>query len=124
MAQPQQALEAEVKQVQEGISQAKDALAAQERDLADRRTAIETLEAELDQRQRDLAALAGKFVVSEELLNPAQDSSNGLRQSLDTLSGGVTKIQEFNDYQLQAIAELRQTVMNAVNAGSHQMAAS
>ncbi|MEB3288670.1 MAG: pilus motility taxis protein HmpF [Leptolyngbya sp.] len=119
-----QALEAEVKQGQEGMGQAKEALAAQERDLAERRTAIETFEADLNQRQRDLAALAGKLVVSEELLNPAQDSSNGLRQSLDTLSGGVTKIQEFNDYQLQAIAELRQTVMNAVNAGSHQMAAS
>jgi len=119
-----QALEAEVKQAQEGIGQVKDALAAQEQDLAQRRADLETFEAELHQRQHDLAALTGKLVVSEELLTPAQDSSNGLRQSLDTLSGGVTKIQEFNDYQLQAIAELRQTVMNAVNAGSHQLAAS
>jgi DNA repair exonuclease SbcCD ATPase subunit len=119
-----QALEAEVKQMQEGINQVKDALVPQEQDLAQRRADLETFEAELHQRQHDLAALTGKLVVSKELLNPAQDSSDGLRQSLDTLSGGVTKIQEFNDYQLQAIAELRQTVMNAVNARSHQLAAS
>ncbi len=119
-----QALEAEMKQTQEGISQVKEAIAAQERDLASRRTEIETFEAELRQRQLDLAALGGKLAVCEELLNPAQDSSNGLRQSLDALNSGVTKIQEFNDYQLQAIAELRQTVMNAINAATHQMAAS
>jgi chromosome segregation ATPase len=110
--------------MQEGIGQAKETMAAQEKDLADRRTEIETLEAELRQRQQDLAALTGKLAVCEELLNPAQDSSNGLRQSLDTLAAGVTKIQEFNDYQLQAIAELRQTVMTAVNSVAQPMAAS
>ena len=119
-----QALEAEVKQLQEGIGQVKETMAAQEKDLADRRTEIETFEAELRQRQQDLAALTGKLAVCEELLNPAQDSSNGLRQSLDTLAAGVTKIQEFNDYQLQAIAELRQTVMTAVNSVAQPMAAS
>lgn len=111
-----QALEAEVKQIQEDISQRKETLATQETDLANRRREIETDEAALHQRQRDLAALTGKLAVCEDLLNPAQDSSNGLRQSLDALAAGITKIQEFNDYQLQAITELRQTVMDAVNA--------
>lgn len=119
-----QALEAAAKQTQEGIGPLKEAIAAQEADLASRRSEIETFEAELSKRQQDLAALTGKLAVCEELLNPAQDSSNGLRQSLETIAAGVTKVQEFNDYQLQAIAELRQTVMNAVNAATHQMAAS
>lgn len=119
-----QALETEVKQTQASINQLKETIASQDQVLANRRTEIETFEAELRQRQIDLAALGGKLAVSEELLNPAQDSSNSLRQSLDALSTGVTKIQEFNDYQLQAIAELRQTVMNAVDTSSHQMAAS
>lgn len=119
-----QALEAAAKQTQEGIGPLKEAIAAQEADLASRRSEIEAFEAELSKRQQDLAALTGKLAVCEELLNPAQDSSNGLRQSLDAMAAGVTTVQEFNDYQLQAIAELRQTVMNAVNAATHQMAAS
>ncbi|MFH7244535.1 MAG: pilus motility taxis protein HmpF [Spirulina sp.] len=119
-----QALEAAAKQTQEGIGPLKEAIAAQEADLANRRSEIETFEAELNLRQQELAALTGKLAVCEELLNPAQDSSNGLRQSLESMAAGVTKVQEFNDYQLQAIAELRQTVMNAVDAATHQMAAS
>lgn len=107
-----QSLEAEVKQIQDGIGQLKQDLEAAETALATQRTEVEAFEHDLRQRQHDLAALAGKLAVCEELLNPAQESVSGLRQSLDHLADGVTKLQEVNDYQLQAIAELRQTVIS------------
>ncbi len=116
-----QALETEIKQAQEGLSQLKREIEQAETALAAQRTEVETFESQLRQQQQDLAALKGKLAVCEELLNPAQESVNGLRQSLDVLAGGVTKLQEVNDYQLQAIAELRQTVESV---GTPQMAAS
>ncbi|MBE9159474.1 hypothetical protein IQ265_21955 [Nodosilinea sp. LEGE 06152] len=116
-----QALETEVKRLHDGISQLKRDIEATEAGLASQRTEVEAFESDLRQQQRDLAGVMGKLAVCEELLNPAQESVNGLRQSLDNLAGGVTKLQEVNDYQLQAIAELRQTV---VSVGAPQMAAS
>ncbi|MGB3138354.1 MAG: pilus motility taxis protein HmpF [Nodosilinea sp.] len=116
-----QSLEAEVKRTQDGISNLKREIEGAEAALATQRTQVEAFEASLRQQRDDLAGLTGKLGVCEELLNPAQESVGGLRHSLDGLSGGVTKLQEVNDYQLQAIAELRQTV---VNSGIPQMAAS
>ncbi|MGB3311323.1 MAG: pilus motility taxis protein HmpF [Nodosilinea sp.] len=107
-----QSLETEVKQIQDGISQLKRDIEGTETALTTQRTEVEAFESDLRQQQRDLAGLLGKLAVCEELLNPAQESVNGLRQSLENLAGGVTKLQEVNDYQLQAIAELRQTVIS------------
>ncbi|WOD37705.1 pilus motility taxis protein HmpF [Nodosilinea sp. E11] len=116
-----QALEAEINQIQTAVSQLKKDIESSEVALATQRTEVESFEADLHQQHRDLAGLMGKVAVCEELINPAQESVNGLRQSLDNLAGAVTKLQEVNDYQLQAIAELRQTV---VSVGAPQMAAS
>jgi chromosome segregation ATPase len=116
-----QMLETEIKQAQEGIARLKQDIEGSEATLATQRSEVEAFESNLQQQQRDLAGLAGKLAVCEELLNPAQESVNGLKQSLDNLAAGVTKLQEVNDYQLQAIAELRQTV---IGVGVPQMAAS
>ncbi|TVQ10152.1 MAG: hypothetical protein EA368_08085 [Leptolyngbya sp. DLM2.Bin27] len=116
-----QTLEAEIKQTQESIARLKQDLENSEATLATQRSEVEAFESSLQQQRQDLASLAGKLAVCEELLNPAQESVNGLKQSLDNLAGGVTKLQEVNDYQLQAIAELRQTV---IGVGAPQMAAS
>ncbi|MBW4485485.1 MAG: pilus motility taxis protein HmpF [Tildeniella torsiva UHER 1998/13D] len=116
-----QALETEVKKTQDGIGQLKREIEGAEAALTTHRAEVEAFEAGLRQQQQDLAGLVGKLAVCEELLNPAQESVNGLRQSLENLAGAVTKLQEVNDYQLQAIAELRQTV---VSVGAPQVAAS
>lgn len=116
-----QALETEVKKLQDGISQLKKEIETTEAALATNRTEVEAFETDLRRQQQDLAGLMGKLAVCEELLNPAQESVNGLRQSLENLTGAVTKLQEVNDYQLQAIAELRQTV---VSVGAPPVAAS
>ncbi|MEA5449772.1 pilus motility taxis protein HmpF [Leptolyngbya sp. CCNP1308] len=107
-----QALETEVKKTQDAIGQLKREIEGAEAALTTHRAEVEAFEAGLRQQQQDLAGLMGKLAVCEELLNPAQESVNGLRQSLENLAGAVTKLQEVNDYQLQAIAELRQTVVS------------
>jgi len=119
-----QALEAEIKRSQGTINQLKADISTQETELATHRSEVEDFETRLQQQQLELAALRGKFAVGDELLNPAQDSTNGLRQSLEALSSGVAQVQDVNDYQLQAIAELRQTVLDTVRDASHSMVTS
>jgi chromosome segregation ATPase len=105
-----QALEIEIKQTQDSLTQLKQEIETDEVSLVAQRSEVEDAEAHLQGQRLELAADEGKLAVCEEVLNPAQDSANGLRQSLDNLGGAVTKLQEVNDYQLQAIAELRQAV--------------
>lgn len=118
-----QAMEEELKQAQEGITHLKQELETMEADLSHRRQEVEAFEAEVQHQHRDLAGLQGKLAVCQELLDPAQASADGVRQALVALSEAVTKLQEVNDYQLQSIAELRQTVMT-VASPMPQMAAS
>ena len=116
-----QTLEAEIKRAQDGIGQLKQGVEAAEATLAAQRSEVESFEAQLRQQQYDLASLAGKLMVRDELLSPAQESVMGLRQSLDSLAGAVTRLQDINDYQLQAMAELRQTLLSV---GTPQMSPS
>ena len=118
-----QAMEEELKQAQEGITQLKQELETMEADLSHRRQEVEAFEAEVQHQHRDLAGLQGKLAVCQELLDPAQAGADGVRQALEAVSEAVTKLQEVNDYQLQSIAELRQTVMT-VASPMPQMAAS
>ncbi|NMF82063.1 pilus motility taxis protein HmpF [Nodosilinea sp. P-1105] len=117
------ALEAAMKQAQEDVSQLKLDIDADDQQLAAERAEVEAFDHQVRQQQLDLAEVRGKLGVCEDLLNPAQDSVNGMRQSLDRLADGVAKLQEVNDYQLQAIAELRQAVHNTTNSAA-PMAAS
>ncbi len=105
-----QGLEAGIKQAQEALGQLRGDIEGAEAALMAQRSEIEAFEAQLRQQQQDMGSLVGKLAICEELLNPAQESVNGLRLSLENLTGGMTKLQEVNDYQLQAIAELRQVV--------------
>jgi len=118
-----QAMEDELKQAQEGIASLKQELDALETELATRRRDVETFEAEVQQQQQELAGLHGKLTICQELLDPAQAGTEGLRASLDDLDAAITKLQDVNDSQLQSIAELRQTVLTVANP-AHQMAVS
>ena len=118
-----QAMEAEMKQAQDGIAQLKQELESIDADLASRRSEVEAFEIQVQQQQMDLAGLRGKLAVCDELLDPAQTGVDGIHQSLESLSAAIAKLQEVNDYQLQSIADLRQTFMS-VATPVHQMAAS
>lgn len=117
------AMEEEMKQAQEGIAQLRQDIESMETDLAYRRSEVEGFETQVRQQQMDLSALRGKLTVCEELLDPAQSGAHHLRQSLEGIAAAIAKLQEANDYQLQSIAELRQSVMTVANP-AHQMAAS
>jgi septal ring factor EnvC (AmiA/AmiB activator) len=68
------------------------------------------------------AELSGKVSLYQETLQPQQDSLNEIRQKLEAIAAALTQIQETGDYQLQAIAQMRQTIEGLIE--SPEMAAS
>lgn len=108
-----QLLQQSVQQTQLEVAQLRQEIANLEGDLGDRRSQIEAFEIQLRQQRLDLAVLTAKLGSCDELIGPAQEGASSLRQSLENLAKEVVKLQELNDYQIQAVSELRQAVFSA-----------
>jgi hypothetical protein len=67
------------------------------------------------ERQRALGELWGQTNTYQETLQPTQEHMNELRQKLDAIAGVLGQAQEAGDYQLQAIAEMRQVFAGLIN---------
>jgi hypothetical protein len=49
------------------------------------------------------------------MMQPVQDHVDGMRQKLEAIAGVLNQVQEASDYQLQAIAEMRQVLLSLMN---------
>ncbi|NEQ32576.1 MAG: hypothetical protein F6K04_16495 [Leptolyngbya sp. SIO4C5] len=119
-----QALEEETKQLQAKIAELKQQIEQQTQDQSSQREEIQQLETQLQEKRGEVSRLLGRLELREELLQPVQDQLNAVKQGLETLSTQVGQFQEANDYQLQAIAEMRQTIHSVAGEQSPEMAAS
>ena len=82
-------------------------------------TKLEGLEKErenLEQALKDWAGLEGAIATRNETLGPATETMDSVQQMLDGVFGTLERFQEVNDYQLQAIAEMQQTIQSLSNA--------
>ena len=71
---------------------------------------IKQMEAELLDLRNQLGKTQGQIELYEALLQPSQDGLAGVKQKQDGLALEQAKFQEASDYQLQAIADMRQTI--------------
>lgn len=117
-------LETEVKHKQESLNQLRQEIEQLEIEQGSQRSDLESFEAHVNQRRADVAVLSGRVNLLEELLTPAQEGCDRIKQALDHFSGAINKLQEVNDYQLQAITELRQTVTSVAGHAPQQATAS
>lgn len=116
------ALEAELKQSQEALNQLKQDIEQKTAAQAQKRSEIEQREAEVQRLVSEAAAIAGRTQLYEEILNPTQEILSQSQQSLDEISGAIAKLQESHDYQLQAISEVRQTILSLADSSSQVIA--
>ncbi|NJM85730.1 MAG: hypothetical protein HC839_06655 [Leptolyngbyaceae cyanobacterium RM2_2_21] len=119
-----QALEAETKQLQEKITELKQQVEQQTHGQSAQLEEIQQLETQLQEKRSEVARLFGRLELREELLQPIQEQLGAVRQGLETLSQQVAQFQEASDYQLQAIAEMRQTIYSVAGEQSPEMATS
>jgi chromosome segregation ATPase len=73
---------------------------------------LRQMEQQCRSQQADVSELWGKINSFQESLEPARISMDSLRSKLDDIGNVMAKFQETSDYQLQAIAELRQVMSN------------
>jgi chromosome segregation ATPase len=107
-----QKLENQLEQMQAAIQQAQGMVTTQTVDQENRRNDLKLQEQTLQARRASTAEMTGKVNSYQEILQPVQDGVDGLRQKLEALAGTLAQAQESGDYQLQAIAEIRQMIVS------------
>jgi chromosome segregation ATPase len=103
-----QKLESQIEQMRLSIQQAQVMLTQQTNEQQAKHNEWQSLEQSLLASQTQAAELLAKVQLYRETLQPSQDNLNGIRQKLEAVVGVLNQIQETGDYQLQAIAEMRQ----------------
>ena len=117
-------LEEQIKQIQAALEDLRQKIERQTAEQGAAQDELKRFEQELLNQRSEVAALVAKASLYEEILQPTQDSLNTLKQKLDEIAGLMAQFQEASDYQLQAIAEMRQTVQTITGDQSPELAAS
>ncbi|MHC5595263.1 MAG: pilus motility taxis protein HmpF [Nostoc sp.] len=107
-----QKLEREVEQIRAGIELNQGMIDNQTHDLDEKRQELKAIEENLLSLRRTTAECCGRLNLYEEALQPIQDCLDGLRQKLQEIGESLDQFQETGDSQLQAIAQLRQTLQS------------
>ncbi len=106
--------EEQVTQIQSSVQQVQDTFNLQVGSLEQKQREFQQLEQEWQEKRVQAADLWGAVNLYQEMLQPVQDQVNGVRQHLEAIANGLNQIQETGDYQLQSIAQLRQTLSSFV----------
>lgn len=102
--------ETQVSEMQNSVQQLQETFNRQVGDLDGKRRDLEQLEQEWQQNKQQMATLSAQVDTYQEMLQPVQDRLNDIRQRLEEMANGLNQLQETGDYQLQAIAQLQQTI--------------
>jgi chromosome segregation ATPase len=103
-------LESQIEQMRITISQAEGMIRHQSGEQESTLAQLESLEQNWQLMKESAAQLFGRVSLYQETLQPRQDGLNEIRQRLEAIADALNQIQETGDYQLQAIAEMRQTI--------------
>ncbi|MBD2314694.1 hypothetical protein H6G20_23790 [Desertifilum sp. FACHB-1129] len=119
-----QKLEGEISQMREAIQQAESLVNTQVGEQETKRNELKQLETTLAEQRVAAAQAQAKVALYQEVLQALQDRINEQRDTLEAMNQSIAQIQETGDYQLSAIAQMRQTVMSLVNQSGAELAAS
>jgi chromosome segregation ATPase len=98
-------LEAQIAQMQTAIAQAEELVTTQSAEQESKRSELKQLEFDLSNRRASASELQGKLNLYQELLQPIQDSADGIRQKIEAITSDLS--QASGDHQSH-IAEMRQ----------------
>jgi chromosome segregation ATPase len=119
-----QKLESQIEQTRSAIEQAQGMINHQAGEQEQKRHELKQLEENLQIQKITVAELWGRVNTYQEMLQPIQDNLNGVREKLEAIAGMLAQFQETSDYQLQAIAQMRQILMTLMGNQAPELAAS
>jgi chromosome segregation ATPase len=117
-----QELQEQIQQIQAAIEQAQSTVDRQAGEQELKRNELKQLEQQWQAQKAQAAELWGKVNTYQETLQPTQDNLNSLKERLEAIANLTAQFQETSDYQLQAIAEMRQTVEQLTNQPAPELA--
>jgi DNA repair exonuclease SbcCD ATPase subunit len=117
-----QKLESQIEQMRLSISQTEEMIRHQASEQEAKLTQLQSLEQNWQSMRVSVAELLGQVKIYQETLQPRQDGLGEIRQKLDAIAQALNQIQETGDYQLQAIAQMQQTISSLMQ--SPELAAS
>ena len=107
-----QKLEHEIEQMRSSIQQAQASIDHQNREQEMKRQELQNLEQNLLSLRTAAAECWGRVNLYQEMLQPIQDSLDGLRHNLEAIASTLDQVQQTGDYQLQTIAQMRQSLLS------------
>ncbi|MDZ8186025.1 MAG: pilus motility taxis protein HmpF [Nostoc sp. ChiSLP02] len=110
-----QKLEREIEQMRAGIDLAQGMIDNQTHDLDEKQQELKAIEENLLSLRAATAQCCGRVNLYEEVLQPIQDCIDNLRQKLQGIGESLDGFKETGDHQLQAIAQLRQTLQSLIS---------
>jgi chromosome segregation ATPase len=119
-----QALKAQIQELKTAIADTQSAVDHQTAEQDNQRNELKQLEQQLQSQRSAAAELWGKVNTYQAILQPTQDGIAHLREKLDSITQVMAQFQEASDYQLQAIAEMRQVIANLMGNQSPEYIAS
>jgi len=105
-----QKLESQIEQMRRSISQAEGMIRHQAGEQEATLVQLQSLEQSWQAKRESLAQLWGKVNLYQEMLQPRQEAVSSIRRMLEAIADALNQVQETGDYQLQAIAQMRQTI--------------
>jgi len=118
-----QKAEIEIKEIQGTVESLKREIEQKGLEQSTTKEDLQKVEATLNEQRLAIGAIEGQVQVMPELMAPLQEEINGLRQRLDETATSLSQFQEASDYQLQAIAEMKQLVSTLAAGDSSQAVA-
>lgn len=110
-----QKLENQIEQMQASIQQAQGMIDEQSQEQTEKREEIERLEESWREMQVSAQQLWSRVKMSEETLQPLQDSLNEVQQQLEEVTSLLSQMQTQGEAQKSAIAQMRE-VLNTVSS--------
>lgn len=109
-----QKLEQEIEQMIERLKQEQGMLDNQADEQEVKRQELQSLEQNLRSLQAATAECWGRVKLYQEMLQPCQDSLDGLQQKLEAIASTLEQEKQTGNYQLQTIDELRSSLLSVM----------
>lgn len=116
LTQELRSLESDIQQLQPSVEQLQSRVNQQQSEQSGKLQEVKQMEQQWKEQRVAAAELWGKLAVYQEILQPTQDNLDGLREKVEATLALMGQFQEASDYQLQAIAEMRQVISNLTSS--------
>lgn len=110
-----QKLEREIEQIRAGIELVEGMIHNQTQELEQKRQELKTMADNLLSLRTATAECWGRVNIYQEALRPIQDCLDGMRDKLQRMTESLAQVQETGDDQLQAIAQMRHTLVSLMS---------